>query len=65
MTDKESSLLWCCVQQAVVLRRIEAALKMIGEVEGDVWQHEARYQRAIKDAGLEKEAKEIEERLSE
>lgn len=65
MSDKESILLWCCVQQAAVLRRIEAALKMIGDVEGDVWQHEARYQRAVKDAGLEAQAKEIEEQLSE
>jgi hypothetical protein len=63
MTPKEKSLLWCCVEQAKVLRKVEAAFHLIHPIGGDICMHEARYQRAIKDAGLEKEAKEIEEEL--
>ncbi len=65
MSAKESTLLWCCVQQAVVLRKIEEAFHIIHPVSGDICMHEARYQRAIKDAGLEDEAKKIEKLLNE
>ena len=63
MTENESTLLWCCVEQAKVLRKVEAAFHIIHPIGGDICMHEARYQRAFKDAGLEAEAKEIEEEL--
>jgi hypothetical protein len=65
MTEKEKGLVWALAQQAIVLRRVEAAMKLLQPVEGDISMHEARYQRAIKDAGLEAEAKAAEEYLHE
>ncbi len=65
MTPTEQNLLWLTVEQALIIRQLESAMKLLEPIEGDIAQHEARYQRTIKDAGLEAEAKEIEEQLSE
>lgn len=64
MTPREKELLWQVVQQALVLRRVEQAMRLIQPVEGGVVMNEARYQRTIKDAGLVAEAKAIEEHLN-
>jgi hypothetical protein len=63
MTPTERNLLWRVVDQARVIRKLEAALKLLRTVDDGIVQHEARYQRTIKDAGLEAEANEIEKRF--
>jgi hypothetical protein len=64
MTPTESILLWQVVDQARVIRQLEAAMKLLAPIEGDITQHEARYQRTLQDTGLSAQAKEIEGQLS-
>lgn len=59
MTDKEiiRLLLIHLVQRTQMLRQVEKASTVLRGI--DLVQHEAKYQRVIKDCGLEEQAKEF------